>query len=199
MIEFVEVSSGESLGRVELKDGKLSAPMHLQSMVEAWLRRGKAPEEFMEYYGGDGWSNGYIYSKEVSGEGRAVEEEPAPEAELRVAKFAQNDKELSPVTVIEKLRDIVVADVKADTERGFAGEEAIREMDLYVQLINDAETDEDVRDIVEEILEEVPIEDYEGAEDIEEFLKTFIGDDEEPAKEEPAKTLRVFPRPLKKK
>jgi len=209
VIEFVEVQSKESLGTVELKDGKLVASPPLQSMVDAWLRQEKTPEAFVEFYGGDGWSNGYILSQEV--EGKPAEEAPAEATEeLRVATFAQNEEELSPVTVIEKLRDLVAADVKADPERGQAGVEANRQMELYVELITEAETDEDVKDIIEDILEEVPIADYDGAEDIVQFLQGFLGQEqaepaeaeEPPAKaeaEEPAKTLRYnFPSPIKK-
>ncbi|WP_457966865.1 hypothetical protein M1E17_09265 [Arthrobacter sp. D1-29] len=206
MIEFIEVQSKESLGTVELKDGKLVGPIHLQSMIQAWLRQEKSPEEFMEFYGGDGWSNGYIYSQVASGEAKAAAEEvPVEEMRARIRTFAQNDEELSPVTVVEKLRDIVAEDVKAHPEVGAAGAEVMREMDNYVELITEAETDEDVRDIIEDILEEVPVADYDGAEDIVDFLEAFLegGEkpvkEEKPAKEEPAKTLRVtFPRPIKK-
>lgn len=182
MIEFTEVSSGESLGTVELKNGKLTGPVHLQSMVQAWRRQAKSPEEFMEFY--SDWSNGYIMSKAV--EGKPSEDVP-PADKLRVAVFAQNDKELSPVTVIEKLREIVYADVDADPERGYAGEEAKEEMDKYLEWINEAETDEDVKEIIESLLDEVPVEDYSGAEEIMPFLKEFTGgSDNEPAKPETA-------------
>lgn len=179
MIEFVEVSTQESLGTVELKDGKLICPAHLQSMVDAWMRQDKSPEEFMDFYGGDGWSNGYILSKLVEGkpsEDESSTEEP-PAEKLRAATFAQNDKVLSPVTVIEKLRDLVAADVDADPERGYAGVEAKQQMDNYLELITEAveaKSEEDIRDIVEDILEEVPIADYEGAEDIVQFLRSSL-------------------------
>lgn len=218
MIEFTEVQSKESLGTVELKDGKLEASFPLQSMVDAWRRQGKSAEEFMEFYGGDGWSNGYIVSQEVDGKPAedAPAEEPAPEKEVQVKKlatFAQGEEELSPITVIEKLRDLVAADVESDPERGPAGEEANEQMENYVELIHEAKTDEDVKDIIVDILEEVPIEDYDGAEDIVTFLKGFVSDEkaepaeaekaegEEPAKPaaEETKTLRYkFPSPLKK-
>lgn len=212
MIEFIEVQSKESLGTVELTDGKLQASPVLQSMVDSWLRQEKTPEAFMEFYGGDGWSNGYIYSQDAKGKpAEDVPAEPSAE-ELRTRAFAKSgSEELSPVAVVEKLRDLVAEDVDGDPERGYAGVEAKEQMDNYVELITEAVADgdqDDVHDIIEDILEEVPIEDYDGAEDIVQFLKGFLGQDEmdedavpqEPAKEEPVKTLRFnFPRPIKKK
>jgi hypothetical protein len=101
---------------------------------------------------------------------------------------------------------------------GAAGAEVMREMDMYVEVINAAETDEDVTDIINDILEEVPVADYDGAEDIVQFLEGFVGKEksepadaektegeapakaEDPAKkEDPVKTLRYnFPGPIKK-
>lgn len=203
MIEFIEVQSKESLGTVELTDGKLVGPVHLRSMIQAWMRQDKAPEEFMEFY--SSWSNGYIESKAV--EGKPFEDE-SPAEELRVAAFAQNDEELSPVTVIEKLRDLVAADVDADPARGYAGVEAKEQMENYLELITEAVTsgsEEDVRDIIEDVLEEVPVEDYDGAAEIVQFLKEFTGESDESDEPAETETLSVqkprtisFPRPIKK-
>ena len=73
MIEFKEVSTGEAVGNVDLLDGKLKADPALQSIVDAWERQDKTPEEFMQFYGS--WSNGYLESAETADDAPAETEQ----------------------------------------------------------------------------------------------------------------------------
>lgn len=174
MIEFTEVSTGGSHGTVELKGGKLITRGYLSSRVQAWLRQGKTPAEFMEYY--SDWSNGYVMSKTVEGTGGsgAAEEDEPEKRNVRTRTFATKGEDLTPVGAVEQLLEIIYADVEAHPEMGFVCEEIKYEADKYLEWIKEADSEEDVRKIIESLLEEIPVSDYEGAEYLEEYFKSLL-------------------------